>query len=237
MTVPIMQPGGEQERRPLQVIFLLDCSSSMQGEKIAALNSAIKDVLPALKDADEKTVEGRLQMRSIGFGSGAWWHIAKPTDIADVVWTDLPANGVTDLGRALGLLDQGLDRESLGTHFLPPVLILVSDGQPTDSWMQPLAKLKSNRYWKHCVRLAIAIGQDAAHAPLKAFIDHPELEVLQADNARALGQYIRWSTTRVTESMRNSKTDGSGELSPQDEAAKAQQDMGAPVAGLVWPAN
>jgi len=41
-------PGGGISRRPLHFIILADCSASMRGEKIQALNYAIADMMPHL---------------------------------------------------------------------------------------------------------------------------------------------------------------------------------------------
>jgi uncharacterized protein with von Willebrand factor type A (vWA) domain len=41
-------PGGGISRRPLDFIILADCSASMRGEKIQALNYAIASMMPHL---------------------------------------------------------------------------------------------------------------------------------------------------------------------------------------------
>ena len=41
-----LMPGGSISRRPLHCIILADCSGSMRGEKMQALNFAIAEMLP-----------------------------------------------------------------------------------------------------------------------------------------------------------------------------------------------
>ena len=51
----------------------------------------------------------------------------------------------------------------MGRRALPPVIVLLSDGTPTDSWEQELNTFNSTG-WGHpgrTVRIAIAIGHDA----------------------------------------------------------------------------
>lgn len=48
---------------------------------------------------------------------------------------------------------------------------------------------------KKAVRIAIGIGTDADYTILQRFIGHPEIKPLQAQNADALVDYIKWAST------------------------------------------
>jgi uncharacterized protein YegL len=80
---------------------------------------------------------------------------------------------------------------------LPPVLVLISDGQPTDDFGKGLDALLTEPWGKKAVRVAIAIGDDADLDVLRRFIAHPEIEPLQANNPEALVRHIRWVSTAV----------------------------------------
>ena len=80
---------------------------------------------------------------------------------------------------------------------LPPVLVLISDGQPTDDYKSGLKAIKEQDWGKKAVRIAIATGRDADIDVLAQFIDHPERKPLQAMTAGQLVQYIRWASTEV----------------------------------------
>ena len=46
--------GGTLAARPLQFIWIADCSGSMEGKKIESLNFGIREAIPAMRDvADE----------------------------------------------------------------------------------------------------------------------------------------------------------------------------------------
>ena len=87
---------------------------------------------------------------------------------------------------------------------LPPVLVLISDGQPTDDFETGLATLMRQPWAQKAVRLAIALGHDADLEVLQQFIG-PEppgggrspRRPLQASNATSLAQYIQWASTAV----------------------------------------
>src|ERR1700744_5343959 len=53
-TLPGRMPGGGISRRPLQVVIIADCSGSMTGEKIQALNFAIAQMIQHLGDGEIK---------------------------------------------------------------------------------------------------------------------------------------------------------------------------------------
>jgi uncharacterized protein YegL len=83
---------------------------------------------------------------------------------------------------------------------LPPVLVLISDGQPTDDYAGGIKALMAEPWGKKAVRIAIAIGEDADQEVLRKFIGNPELKPLQANNPEALIKYINWVSTAVLRS-------------------------------------
>ena len=103
------------------------------------------------KVADENP-NADVLVRAIRFSSGAQWHIAQPVAVSDFKWQDLNADGVTDMGKALSMVAEQL--KQLTERGLPPVLVLLSDGQPTDNFEAGLKDLmnqpwgrKSGSYW------------------------------------------------------------------------------------------
>ena len=191
-------PGGPIANRPLHFIFIADCSSSMSGGKIQSLNHAIREAIPHMRDVAEGNPNAEVLVRAIKFSSGAQWHVSQPTAVDEFEWTDLSANGVTSMGQALRLVtDDALKSPPMPERALPPVLVLTSDGQPTDDFDGGLEALMAEPWGKKAVRLAIAIGDDANIDILQRFIGHAEIQPLQANNAEDLVNYIRWASTAV----------------------------------------
>ena len=76
------RPGARLAGRPLHFVFLLDASGSMAVDgKIEALNQAIRDALPHLRDLGSQNPFVEILVRAVGFSDGARWHIEDP--IAD----------------------------------------------------------------------------------------------------------------------------------------------------------
>jgi uncharacterized protein YegL len=172
----------------------------MAGTKIHELNFAIRECIPEMQNVAGENPEAKMFLRVLAFSSGARWHIAKPTPLADFRWTDVQADGVTDMGRAMELLAEALSVEAMGERALPPVLVLITDGQPTDNFAGGLKKLMENPWAKKAVRIGIGIGEDVDLSVLEKFIAQPEFKPLRADNAPTLARYIKWASTAVVKS-------------------------------------
>lgn len=119
-----------------------------------------------------------------------------PTPVGQFQHIDVHPDGATPMGAALGLVADGL--ASIRGGAIPPVIVLVTDGQPTDNFDDGLAKLMATSPGPMAIRIGIAIGDDAKHDPLKKFINNPEYPVLEAGNAQMLVEYIKWVSTVVT---------------------------------------
>jgi hypothetical protein len=72
-----------------------------------------------------------------------------------------------------------------------PVIILLSDGGPTDDYGKELNALKGNNWFKAAIKIAIAIGEDANQEVLKEFTGNDEC-VLRANNLSILKKMIRF---------------------------------------------
>jgi uncharacterized protein YegL len=186
--------------RPLHFIWIVDCSGSMQGDKIQALNFAIREALPAMQDSADENPNAQVLVRAIKFGSGANWHVSQPTELKNFQWSDLTADGLTEMGAALRLAADALKVDRMGDRALPPVLVLISDGQPTDDFAGGLKALMDQPWGKKAVRVSIAIGEDADHESLQKFIGHNEIKPLLANNPGALVKYMKWVSTAVLKS-------------------------------------
>ena len=191
-------PGGEISNRPLHFIWLCDCSGSMSiNGKIEVLNRAIRESLPEMKRVANDNPNANVLVRAIKFSDSAQWHVPTETPVNSFNWTDLTAGGLTDMGKALLLLAEQLKMPPMTDRALPPVLVLISDGQPTDDFDTGLRALMNEPWGKKAVRIAIAVGQDADKDTLQKFINHPELRPLEANNAETLVRYIKWASTAV----------------------------------------
>lgn len=195
------RPGGELATRPLHFIWIADCSGSMATDgKIQALNTAIREAIPHMQKVADENPNAQVLVRAIKFSNGAQWHISQPVDVESFQWADLSAEGVTDMGKALSMVADQLKIPPMTDRALPPVLVLISDGQPTDNFDRGLEDLLAQPWGKKAVRVAISIGKDADNDVLQEFIAHPELKPLRADSPESLVKHIKWVSTAVLKS-------------------------------------
>lgn len=200
-------PGGPIRSRPLHFIWIVDCSGSMvgdRGDKMQALNTAIRESIFSIREAQENNPEAKILIRAIKFSNGAQWHIATPTDVKDFEWNDLVARGETHLGKALCMVAEQLSVPPMEAKAIPPVLVLISDGQPTDNFDEGLSALEGTAWGQKAVRLSIAIGQDADEVILKKFMrNNPNNQILRVNNPEQLTRYLQWVSTVVVRSVGN----------------------------------
>jgi uncharacterized protein YegL len=193
----VNRPGGELSTRPIHFIWIADCSSSMAGEKIASLNTAIREAIPHMQKVASENPNAEVLVRAVKFSSGAQWHISQPTKIEQFQWSNLDASGSTSMGHALRLVADQLKIPPMTDRALPPVLVLITDGQPTDDFKSGLQALINEPWGKKAVRIGIAIGSDADEKVLQDFMGNPELKPLRANNSDTLVNYIKWVSTAV----------------------------------------
>ena len=187
-------PGGALANRPLHFFWMVDCSSSMAGDRIGAVNHAIQECIEPMREEAAGNPNAQLYIHTLKFASGASWVTAEPVPIEEFAWEDVEANGITDMGKAFELLAGQLSMPPMPDRALPPVIVLLTDGYPTDDWKRPLEKLLKMPWGKKAVKVAIAIGKDAERSVLEAFTGNPEA-VLDAGNPEVLTHFIKWAST------------------------------------------
>lgn len=200
--------GGAVSKRALKIFWLVDVSGSMHGEKIATVNRAIKACIQPLIDEADDNHEAQMFVRAMKFGSSAKWH-TQETPIEDFVWYDLDTGGLTSTGAALKLMAKELTVEAMGKRALPPVIILISDGEATDEYESGIEELLAQRWGQKAVRVAIAIGDDARIDELLKFCSNPkENPPLVAHKASELVKFIKWASVEVSKSVSHSIISG-----------------------------
>ena len=213
MEMKLKMPGGEMASRPLHFFWAVDCSGSMSGSKIDAVNHAIQECIQPMKDEAASNPNAQLDIRTLKFSTGASWVTAEPVRVEDFAWEDLEAEGITDMGKAFEMIAAQLEMPPMPARALPPVIVLLSDGMPTDDWKRPLEKLLKMPWGKKAVKVAIAIGKDADRTVLEAFTGNKEA-VLDAGNPETLTHFIKWASTIA--STVSKPTTRAGEVQPEE---------------------
>lgn len=215
-------------RKDLHIFYILDTSSSMKHDgKIEMLNRAMRETLVALQDEAKKNADAKLHMVVLEFNSGARWITAHgPEDLEkDFIWDDLAAGGLTDMGLALKELNSKLSRQSwLGsmTGAFLPILIFMTDGQPTDNYKKQLAEIQENRWFTHAIRIGFAVGDDADTDMIADIVGNIEA-VIQTNDLEIFRKLLRFVS--VTSSVLRSQPKLNGEVDGATVVKEAQREL------------
>lgn len=209
--------------KPLPVLLLLDVSGSMNevvndsfertGEtlvedgqtwelvrggvsRIEVLNLAVQEMFASF--AKEEQLEQEFLVSVITFGAAVNLHLS-PTKASGAELRSLTAAGETPLGEAIAMAKRLIeDKETTPSRAYRPVVVLVSDGRPTDRWEASLESFVGTGRSTKCDRLAVAIGSGADEEMLKKFIAGTPNPLFHAADAAQIREIFKRVTMSVT---------------------------------------
>lgn len=191
--------------RPLPVIILADTSGSMSiNGKIDALNLSIKDMISSF--ASESRLRAEIHLSVVTFGSKAATHLPlTPAHQIEQI-ENFVAQGSTPLGAACTIVkDMIEDKECIPSRAYRPIIILVSDGYPTDDYKNAFDALINSDRAQKATRFALSIGSDADNALLESFGNDVEAPLLFAHNAAEIAHFFRAVTMSVANHSKSQK--------------------------------
>ena len=204
-------------RQELHLMFVIDNSGSMEGEKLGAVNNAIRDVMSIMPEIQEDTADATIKISALKFSDDAKWVYSTPQVVSEFKWKDLSTEGGTNLSAAYDALAQWLCKKEKGGQMpdiggVAPILILMTDGMPTSyDWEQHLDSLKKKGWFRVALKYALAIGIDTQEAMdvLSKFTGNPET-VLKVYTAEALRKVIKVIAVTASKVKSNSASMGFG---------------------------
>jgi uncharacterized protein YegL len=202
---------GSADTRRMPVYLLLDVSGSMSGPAITAVEQGVQLLHNELL-GQPQAVE-MVHLSVITFGSSAN-QIIPLTPITSFTPPPLSAGGATALGAALRELGRALDREITPTTATKkgdykPLVFLLTDGEPTDSWEPELTALNSRREKKAGSIIALGCGDSVNTGVLRQITGSVLLMTdVTPDNLRA---FFKWVSASVTTASKSAATPSSGD--------------------------
>ena len=151
-------------KQRLNVIMLVDCSSSMRGERIKQVNNAIRDIKSKLIDMQSENTNVDFYITVITYSTDAFFlnnDKCKPVEEFD--FHDIKGGGWSNLHIAYTKLADILKKESRGGIMpdyggVAPIILLMTDGHPTkDNVQEELSALKKLPWFKVALKYGIAI--------------------------------------------------------------------------------
>ncbi len=194
--------------RRLPVYILLDCSGSMAGDAIEQIRLGLKALIAQL-NTDPQAIE-TAWLSIITFDSTAR-QVIPLTELDQITMPTLQAGGATALGAALQLLDNCIEREvnKVTTETQKgdwkPLIFVMTDGQPTDTWEHHAATLKNK---KVANIIACAAGNHANTQLLKQLTN--AVVWLNTAQPGAFEKYMEWVSYSILKTSQLVSTNPTG---------------------------
>ena len=217
------------KKQELNLLFVIDNSGSMEGEKIAAVNNAIRDVMAIMPEIQEDTSDAEIKISALVFSEDCNWVFNEPKTVSEFKWSDIRTEGGTDYSKAYDELANFLCKKENGGQMpdiggVAPIIILMSDGMPTSpDWEKHLDSLKKKGWFKVALKYALAIQIDTKEAMdvLTKFTGNPET-VLKVYTAEALRKVIKVIAITASKVKSSSSQVNGGALVSKEEEAKQE---------------
>jgi uncharacterized protein YegL len=211
---------NSDERAPL--VLVLDCSGSMQeDDKINQLNDGLRTLDAELKKDPITARCGRVLVISFG-GDNNVEIMGDWTDAMDFVPPTLLAGGLTPMGAAMRCALDEIDAQktqmrSAGVTYKRPILMLLSDGEPTDDWQAVATECKRAETAHKVNIMAIGIGSQVNRETLSAFSNKGALNL----SGLKFKELFIW-LSRSIQAVSRAPTGGTVQLNPVDSWAQIQ---------------
>jgi uncharacterized protein YegL len=222
--------------KPLPVVLLLDTSGSMYGTKIGSLNEAVRKMLGTFTKEESQASEFLVSVITFG-GSAALAHA--PVPASELAYAELYADGLTPLGAALDIAKALIeDREQTPGRAYRPLIVLVSDGVPTDEdWEAKLNRFVSDGRSAKCDRMALGIGREAYDGPGRATLErfiagtgHQVFEARQASEIHSFFSFVTMSVVSRSLSKDPNEVPKDSDVRPPEPEAPPPAQPAAPAA-------
>ncbi|MEM7031375.1 MAG: VWA domain-containing protein [Chloroflexota bacterium] len=195
---------GSEDIRRMPVYLLLDVSGSMNGAPIQAVEQGVQLLHDSLLNQPQAVELAYLSV--ITFASKAQ-QIIPLTPLLQFTPPSLSAGGATALGGALHTLGEALDNEIIQNSAerkgdYKPLIFLLTDGEPTDTWQPEVEALKARDQKKVGNIIALGCGGAVNTDILKQVTPQVLLiEDVTPDNLRAFFKWVSASVTTASQGV------------------------------------
>lgn len=221
--------------RRLPVYLLIDCSESMAGDAITAVQDGVISLLSQLR-TDPQALE-MAYLSVITFANSAN-QVAPLNELCQFKMPDLTMGSGTALGAALSLWEDCMKKDIVKSTpevkgDYKPICFILTDGEPTDKWEPVADRIKSMISGKKAFVVAIACGADASTSKLKRITEDVLLaKDVNSDSLKKIFKWVSASVATASQTVEKSGREGinldklpTDCLEKADETGKAQEPV------------
>lgn len=209
-------PSSSRKRQILNILFVIDVSGSMRGERIAQVNYALENIFDELRTRED--LNSSIKVGIMEFSDEAKWLMNRPIPLEDYVFTQIEAQPwFTYYAKAFRELEKKLHsgafmNPDLGEYFAP-LILFITDGEPVDvaDYPKALDELKNNKWFRKSAKYAVAVGEDAKTEEIGRLLSQFTgviNNVRYADEGAALCKLIEFIAVRASEVQTSMVGDG-----------------------------
>ncbi len=171
----------------LPIYFLIDCSGTMHGERLAQAKRRITEICNALQL--DPRAKRTAHVAVVWFNDQAYQTQLVPIGLF-VLPAEMRAIGKTKLGEGLRTLNGALDHD-LAPDDYRPLVFYMTDGLPTDEWRGEAARYRARTTHVPLHTVGFAIGSDADERLIGEVAD-PVLK-FEDDFVQSISDYLDWN--------------------------------------------
>ena len=186
-------------KQKLNVIVLVDCSKSMQGDRITQVNNALRDIRTHLLVLQGENANVDFYMTVITFSTNAYFlNGDRCKAVEDFSFKDIKGGGWSNLHLAYEKLEDILKKESKGGIMpdfggVAPIILLMTDGHPTKYPLtEEMKALKKLPWYTVALKYGIAIDlkDERTYKVLREFVNGNG-DVIECLDSKMLSRIIK----------------------------------------------
>lgn len=216
-------------KQKLNVMLLVDTSTSMRGQRIGQVNSAIRDVQKYLTELEAENSKVDFYLTVITFSTTAsLLNGDREKRIDEFRFSDIKAGGWSNLHLAYETLESLLKKEKNGgimSDFggAAPIILLLTDGHPTEKSAEQLERLKELPWFRVALRYGIAIELNDARTIkcLNEFVDGNG-DVVECYDSGMLEKIIKIIVLTASKVKSTLSAAPAGEVQPAGQIVKQE---------------
>lgn len=195
-------------------MVVLDTSWSMNGAPIAQLNAGFQEYLRILNEDEVAACSVEVGVITAGGRVREALPFTSPLNIDHC--EQFSADGMTPLGGAVELALNKLEQrkaeyQRAGVPYYQPWLVIISDGEPNDSWQAAAARARQIAGERKLVSLAIGV-EGADMQILGEFSNRPAVKL----DGLKFTEFFEWLSASMSRVSQSSSTTAKVDLPPMN---------------------
>jgi len=139
------------EKKILPIVFMIDTSGSMSGDRIASIKSALESILFELSNVNSNNFDFEIRCGILTFSTGAKWITPNRLETPEEIDIDrIIPGGVTYFGDAFATLDEKFNNNvflTQGVGYICPMIVFFTDGYSIGDWWRIKEDIYEKNEW------------------------------------------------------------------------------------------